>query len=237
MRRRAQQAIDAQADALDAFLIEGIRHNIPFLAAVMAHQRWRAGKLSTGFIAEEFPDGFHPQRRTARRADVLAAVAAAIDHVLGERKRAISGQHAGRGGDARARARGLAGRAEYRLEVTTRDGGIAVRFATTASRAVLQSDWRPGDPLWTGGVDGQPVAVQVRPVAERLCARPIAVSRRGRYVYTEREAALCAPDAGEEARGHRQAGAVPDAGPCRIDRRRRRPGGQGRRDRWRWSRR
>ena len=52
-------AIDAQADALDAFVIDGIRHNIPFLSALMAHPRWRAGKLSTGFIAEEFPDGFH----------------------------------------------------------------------------------------------------------------------------------------------------------------------------------
>ena len=50
-----EQAIDAQADALDAFTIEGIRHNIPFLAAIMQHPRWRAGKLCTGFIAEEFP--------------------------------------------------------------------------------------------------------------------------------------------------------------------------------------
>ena len=51
-------AIDAQADALDAFTIEGIRHNIPFLAAIMEHPRWRDGKLSTGFIAEEFPARF-----------------------------------------------------------------------------------------------------------------------------------------------------------------------------------
>src|SRR6185312_9632968 len=56
-----EQAIDAQSDALDAFVIDGIRHNIPFLSALMAHPRWRAGKLSTGFIAEEFPDGFHAQ--------------------------------------------------------------------------------------------------------------------------------------------------------------------------------
>ncbi len=84
-----EQAIDAQADALDAFDIDGIRHNIPFLAALMEHPRWRAGKLSTGFIAEEFPDGFQPQRAGRRGgAAVLAAVAAAIDHVLGERKRA-----------------------------------------------------------------------------------------------------------------------------------------------------
>ena len=48
-----EAAIDAQAEALDAFAIDGIRHNIPFLTALMAHPRWRAGKLSTGFIAEE----------------------------------------------------------------------------------------------------------------------------------------------------------------------------------------
>src|SRR5476649_738198 len=52
------EAIEAQSNALDAFYIDGIRHNIPFLAALMQHPRWQAAKLSTGFIAEEFPDGF-----------------------------------------------------------------------------------------------------------------------------------------------------------------------------------
>src|SRR5580692_5802251 len=85
-------AIDAQADALDAFTIEGIRHNIPFLAAIMAHPRWRDGKLSTGFIAEEFPRGFERTPPTGAMARAMAAVAVAIDHVLGERKRRISGQ-------------------------------------------------------------------------------------------------------------------------------------------------
>src|ERR1035438_8522455 len=85
-------AIDAQATALDSFYIDGIRHNIPFLSALMLHPRWREGNLSTGFIAEEFPKGFAvrtPEGEVARR---LAAVGAAIDHVLGERKRQISGQ-------------------------------------------------------------------------------------------------------------------------------------------------
>ncbi len=91
-----EQAIDAQSDALDAFVIDGIRHNIPFLSALMAHPRWRAGKLSTGFIAEEFKDGFHPIAPDGKRAQALAAVAASIDHVLGERKRQISGQMMGR---------------------------------------------------------------------------------------------------------------------------------------------
>src|SRR5271169_5402946 len=76
------KAIAAQARALDAFYIDGIRHNIPFLSALMQHKRWQEGRLSTGFIAEEFPDGFTataPQGAVARR---IAAVAAAIDHVL-----------------------------------------------------------------------------------------------------------------------------------------------------------
>src|SRR5882724_2541198 len=88
-------AIEAQSDALDAFTIEGFRHNIPFLAALMQHKRWQAGKLSTAFLAEEFPDGFHPIAPHGETVRVLAAVAAAIDHVLGERKRRISDQRPG----------------------------------------------------------------------------------------------------------------------------------------------
>src|SRR5262245_7364492 len=70
------QAIMAQADALDAFTIDGIRHNIPFLSALMQHKRWQAGKLSTAFIAEEFPSGFRPIVPEGETAQVLAAVAA-----------------------------------------------------------------------------------------------------------------------------------------------------------------
>ena len=123
-----EQAIEAQADALDAFVIDGIRHNIPFLSALMAHPRWRAGKLSTGFIAEEFPDGFHPIAPEGERAQVLASVAAAIDHVLGERKRRISGQMTGRT-VMRESARAVwLGASEHRLEVKRENGVIAVRF-------------------------------------------------------------------------------------------------------------
>src|ERR1700685_3973488 len=63
-------AIEAQATALDSFYIDGIRHNIPFLSALMLHPRWRAGNLSTGFIGEEFPKGFAvrtPEGGGARR--------------------------------------------------------------------------------------------------------------------------------------------------------------------------
>ncbi len=183
------EAIDAQADALDAFVIDGIRHNIPFLAALMAHPRWRAGKLSTGFIAEEFPDGFHPHAPDGERAQVLAAVAAAIDHLLGERKRQISGQMDGHRVTRESQRAVWLGETEYRLGVRRENGTIEVRFPGKGkdSRRHLQSDWKPGDALWTGTINSKPVAVQVRNIPNGF-----AIAYRGveanAFVYTESEA-------------------------------------------------
>ena len=53
-----EEAIDRQIEALDGFRIEGIGHNVDFLSALMQHPRFRAGELTTGFIAEEYPEGF-----------------------------------------------------------------------------------------------------------------------------------------------------------------------------------
>src|SRR5581483_9465809 len=121
-------AIDAQSTALDAFYVDGIRHNIPFLSALMNHPRWREGRLSTGFIGEEFPKGFAaraPEGEIARR---LAAVGAAIDHVLGERKRQISQQMIGRPVKRQGRRAVWLGRDEISLDVAREADGIAVRF-------------------------------------------------------------------------------------------------------------
>src|SRR5258705_3662649 len=75
-----ERAIVAQAQALDEFAIHGIRHNIPFLAALMQHPRWQAGALSTGFIPEEFPRGFPPLPAEGRPAHVIAPGPAGSEH-------------------------------------------------------------------------------------------------------------------------------------------------------------
>ncbi len=183
-------AIAAQARALDAFYIDGIRHNIPFLAAAMQHPRWQAGRLSTAFIAEEFPDGFSPSPPAAATARVMAAVAAAVDLVLGERKRQISGQMIGRPVvRERQRAVRLDG-AEIRLDVSREPGGITVRFFDRSEErpaVLLASSWKPGEPVWEGTVAGVPVAVQVRPTLNgfSLFHRGVAANA---FVYTDREA-------------------------------------------------
>ena len=179
------KAIDAQADALDAFTIEGIRHNIPFLAAIMQHPRWRSGKLSTAFIAEEFPTGFERIAPAGAVARTIAGVAAAIDHAMGERKRRISGQLNSAFTRERRRAIWLGG--EELLAYVAHDGdAITIQFEDGNSHR-LSSPWIPGLPVWSGTIDGAPIAVHVRMVPNgfELAYRGIEVKA---FVYTEREA-------------------------------------------------
>jgi propionyl-CoA carboxylase alpha chain len=165
-------AIEAQSHALDAFYIDGIRHNIPFLSALMSHPRWREGNLSTGFIAEEFPKGFAartPEGEVARR---IAAVAAAVDSIYGERKRQISGQLIGRPVTRAGRRAVWLEREEIALDVA-RDGDIVtVAFVGTDGKTgtphKLASSWKPGVPVWEGTIDGHNVAMQVRPMASGI---------------------------------------------------------------------
>jgi propionyl-CoA carboxylase alpha chain len=181
-------AIAAQAEALDGFVIDGLRHNIPFLAALMRRKRWQEGKLSTAFLAQEFPDGFHPIAPDGNTARVLAAVAAAIDHVLGERKRGISGQRSGRPVVRERRRAVRLGEREIVLDIAREGEALAVRVAGEDKPLVLRSGWKAGDPIWSGTVDGRPISVQVRPILNGfdLCHRGIETRA---YVYTEREAA------------------------------------------------
>jgi len=81
-----EEAIDGMAQALDEFRIEGINHNIAFLNAIMHSSRFREGRLTTGFIAEEYPDGFHG--RAFDGADTKRFIAAAVVAKLKRTKRA-----------------------------------------------------------------------------------------------------------------------------------------------------
>src|ERR1700758_3023203 len=179
------EAIDAQGDALDAFTIEGIRHNIPFLAAIMHHPRWRAGQLSTSFIAEEFPNGFERIAPSGAVARPIAGVAAAIDHVLGERKRRISGQLNSAFTRERRRAIWLGGE-ELLADVAHNGEAVTIQFEDGNSHR-LSSAWIPGQPVWSGTIDGTAAAVHVRMVPNgfELAYRGIEVKA---FVYTEREA-------------------------------------------------
>ncbi|MEB2844354.1 acetyl-CoA carboxylase biotin carboxylase subunit [Rhizobiales bacterium RZME27] len=84
-------AIDAMADALDRFELEGIGHNLPFLSAVMGQERFRSGKLTTAYIAEEFPQGFDGVTPDEPLSKKLAAIAAFVHRTVCARATEISG--------------------------------------------------------------------------------------------------------------------------------------------------
>jgi len=186
-------AIEAQGRALDEFYIDGIRHNIPFLSSLMQHPRWKSGQLSTGFIAEEYPEGFSPLKAEGEVAHVLVAVAAHVDHVMNERKRAISGQLQTQRGVTFERSRSvMLGKTRFDIEIEAGDEALLVRFADASGHAHhLESDWAPGTSVWRGLVDDDLTAVQVRPILNGFLLSHQGVSIEAR-VFTRREAELFA---------------------------------------------
>ena len=190
------QAIDEMGRALDAFAIEGFRHNIPFLAVLMRNKRWRDGNFSTKFIAEEFPDGFHPPVPKGAVRDALAAVAASIDHLSNMRRRMITQQMQGEMvrfcdvrlvevGEDLVRV-GVEGR-DYPMTVTLGGEGTGER----ARQIEVNSSWWFGESVWEGTIGGEEVAVQVRPILNGVMLRYQGVEAQVR-VLTEREADLMA---------------------------------------------
>ncbi|KAB2917810.1 MAG: acetyl/propionyl/methylcrotonyl-CoA carboxylase subunit alpha [Hyphomicrobiaceae bacterium] len=189
-------AIDLQSDALDAFVIDGVEHNIPFLAALMQHPRWREGRLSTGFIAEEYKGGFKPPVPQGEDLDVLAAVSIAVDHLTNARRRKITHQMAGP--EVRFASRRITSIGASRVSALVEgELGRPIKVTLLDERGQgrepieLESEWWPGEAVWTGMVQGRPVSVQVRPILNGYDVAYRGIRTRA-YVYTEREAALAA---------------------------------------------
>ena len=191
------QAIEQMGSALDAFAIDGFRHNIPFLAVLMRNERWKQGRLSTKFIAEEFPEGFKPPRPVGEVRDTLVAVAAGIDHLSNDRRRAITQQMHGEKvcfaetrmvelGEDKLRAT-VKGNADGSMSVTLGGEGTGEKVR----QIDLVSTWWFGEPVWEGTVNGSPAAVQVRPILNGVLLTSQGVEAQAR-VFTERETELMA---------------------------------------------
>ncbi|MPY76805.1 MAG: acetyl-CoA carboxylase biotin carboxylase subunit [Alphaproteobacteria bacterium] len=157
------EAIARMRDALDAFYVRGISHNIPFLASVLGHPRFVEGRLSTAFIADEYPDGLRPRPLTdCERLHVLA-VAGALQERETARRGGISGRvrPAGRGEPTSWIIR--TGGEAYRAELQPLPEGCRVALWEQGKKrdCDVAHGWKPGDPLFRGLVGGEPVCVQV----------------------------------------------------------------------------
>jgi propionyl-CoA carboxylase alpha chain len=146
-------AIDAMQMALDQFEVEGVGNNIPFLGAVMTQQRFREGRLTTGYIAEEFPDGFTgvmPDDISLRR---LAALACCSAFALETRGFTGGETQPSTNGAARRRAVLIGDR---RWDFSVHADGI--EFWLTEPRGtklLVETGWKPGMTLASARVDGE----------------------------------------------------------------------------------
>jgi propionyl-CoA carboxylase alpha chain len=154
-----EEAIDRQIEALDGFAIEGIGHNVDFLSALMQHPRFRAGTLTTGFIAEEYPEGFHGAPADDILLDDLALIAALIGTEKDFQSCATSGQLNGRVIPPEVRIVRLGGR-EHAVRFDGFDGGL-IGYLDDGEGHELIGRWRPGEPLFKGTIDGRTRIVQV----------------------------------------------------------------------------
>ena len=149
-----EAAIDLQIAALDEFAIEGPTTNLDFLSALLQHPRFREGRLTTGFIAEEYPDGFEgaPADEALRRG--LAAVAAFVATARWDRASRTDGQLGSR----------LNPPARWQVREGDRDWQVALagdEVAVDGEPLALSLAYEPGDRQVVAEVDGDELTIAV----------------------------------------------------------------------------
>ena len=158
------EAIEVMRNALDSFEVEGIGHNLPFLSAVMDHERFTSGNMTTAFIAEEYPDGFEGVELGDADLRRIAAATAAMNRVAEIRRARISGRldnherHVGENWNVALQGQ------SYDVTIAADRDGSTVRFEDGAELRV-SGDWTPGDQLATMDVDGAPLVLKVGKVS------------------------------------------------------------------------
>ncbi len=156
-----EEAAERMLHALDAFYIRGIRHNIPFLSAVVEHPRFREGRLSTNFIAEEYPEGFHGAPLTEEKLETLVVTAAYVEAVERSRASSLPGKVLEPPAVAGRPLTVLVGpgEAEARVVLVPTDKGATV--TVDDRRHAVETGWTPGHPVFEATIDGRPVTVEV----------------------------------------------------------------------------
>jgi propionyl-CoA carboxylase alpha chain len=148
-----ESAIERLAAALDAFVIRGPLHNAPFLAAVIAHERFRRGDFTTHFIAEEFPDGFAGTDFDGDEAAAAIIAASAAQLIVAEGDAAIAG--------AAVPVDWVAVHGDERcpVKLARRNETITVELYTATTE--VTTSWQPGNSLLRATIGGMPMIFQI----------------------------------------------------------------------------
>jgi len=160
-------AIAKMREALNAFVIRGISSNIPFQAALLAHPKFVAGDFNTGFIAENYSQGFKAEDVPHEDPDFLVALAAYVNRRMINRAAGISGQLPGHGLTVSDKfvvvGMGEAGHQDAQAAMLRDFQSAAGSMAVDTGGKVYEicSGWHLGGSRLRGTVNGQPFMAQV----------------------------------------------------------------------------
>ncbi|MBY0533594.1 MAG: acetyl/propionyl/methylcrotonyl-CoA carboxylase subunit alpha [Rickettsiaceae bacterium] len=154
-----EEAIELMKKSLSSFVIQGISHNISFLEALIHHQRFMDGDINTGFIDEEYPDGFSGAKLTSEINEVFLSTA--IFAFLTEQKRASSLQNQMSDQSNKIGTRWIVSIDGGQFPIMTKqvDNGYNIRHGL--NRITISSNWNIGSPLITAIINGQKVNIKV----------------------------------------------------------------------------
>ena len=158
------EAVEKMRAALNDFVIRGIHSNIPFQAALLQHPRFVSGDFTTGFIAEEYPEGFKTDSVQPADPRRLAALAAFMRYRYLEHIKMIDGQLVGHEMTIAKqfvivtgqRVGSKASPIEIPIRVELKDSTYSVYIddADGVSRYDIVSSWRPGEICLRATING-----------------------------------------------------------------------------------
>lgn len=164
------EALKAMGYALDSFELEGIGHNIPFCSAVISHDRFIRGDISTAFIAEEYPDGFLGVEYGKGHARHIAGVCAIMHDIAQHRESEISGALPGYRRDIPETWAVQVGEHHFDVALEDEGGLYQVSIDEDSDKATVEIEvsvsWVPGQPLARAYIDNKPMVLKVRPRPE-----------------------------------------------------------------------
>ena len=155
-----EAAIDAQVEALDQFVIDGISDNVDFLSALMQHPRFRDGNITTNFIAEEYPEGFEGAPADRQLIADLAVIGGMVAVITDERAAEISDQLGEPPHFPCERAVKIAGEL-HKVRIKPYKGGT-LAVLDGGELIDIVGRWTPGQRLLSVTVDGRRRIVQIR---------------------------------------------------------------------------
>jgi propionyl-CoA carboxylase alpha chain len=154
-----EEARSRMGTALDQFIIRGVSSNLGFLSALIRHQRFIDGNISTNMIGDEYPAGFDPSAGELEDPTVTITVAASMLRGYRDRAARIDGQLPGREREVPQDWVAIIDGQHHPITIVPVEGGFDITIDGKVNS--VRTNWSFGQQLFGGTINGKEVFAQV----------------------------------------------------------------------------